>query len=67
MKQEACKSCGKEALVKGTLEGVSFVPEAIAGKWISKGVYGIQAIVCAECGRFADLTLDPEALKRINQ
>jgi hypothetical protein len=61
----SCEHCGKTKLVKGTLEGVSFVPETVTSKWLAKGVYGIQAVACAECGRLSDFKLDADTLKKI--
>ncbi len=59
-------TCGsKEALVEGTLEGVSFEPTQEAKKLVARGVYGLTATVCPACGRIGDLRLNTEALKSV--
>jgi len=63
--QTKCERCGKENLVKGTLEGVSFVPATKQRKFLSKGVYGIEALVCIECGNLSSLGLDATVLKKL--
>jgi hypothetical protein len=60
-----CEYCGKEGVVKGTLEAVSFVPETSKPKLMTKGVYGLCALACLECGRLSGLQLDPAVLKRL--
>ena len=59
-----CKHCPDVELVRGSLEGLSFVPERGKKKLMSSGVYGITAMVCPGCGRISDLALDTEALRK---
>lgn len=60
-----CEYCGKEGLLKGTLEGVSFVPEASKRKLMETGVYGVRALACPECGRLSGFQLDAAVLKKL--
>jgi hypothetical protein len=59
-----CKHCTHVELVRGNLEGLSFIPERGRKKLISSGVYGVTAMVCPECGRISDLALDTKALRK---
>ena len=61
----SCQSCKKGKLVEGTLEGVSFQPRSEWKKWFSKGVYGIRAKACSNCGRISDMAIDTETLRKI--
>ena len=60
-----CEYCGKDGVVKGTLEAVSFVPDASKPKLMSRGVYGLSAFACSECGRLTGLQLDAAVLRRL--
>ena len=60
-----CKYCGKEGVVKGTLEGVSFVPQRGKPKLMESGVYGLRAFACPECGRLSGFELDAVVLKKL--
>jgi hypothetical protein len=63
-----CRQCKNTTLVEGSLEGVSFQPKSEHKKWISSGIYGINALVCPECGSLSDFKLDAgaiDALKKI--
>lgn len=63
--KDTCAKCGSDRLVRGTLEGVSFVPKVAERKYLSKGIYGITAQTCLECGSLADLGLDANTLRRL--
>jgi len=60
-----CEHCKDVELVAGTLDGVSFVPAKRDRKFFSTGVYGITAMVCPQCGRLANLYMDPETLRKV--
>ena len=62
-----CQYCKKGKLIEGTLEGVSFQPLSEAKKWLSSGVYGIQGLVCLECGRISDLSVDTKTLEKLTR
>ncbi len=64
---KVCQWCKKGELIKGTLEGVSFQPLSEGKKWLSSGVYGIRGVVCSNCGRIAELTVDTATLQKILQ
>jgi hypothetical protein len=65
MNETKCEYCGKDGLISGTLEGVSFVPSSGKTKFMEKGVYGLTACACTECGRLSLLKLDTKILKKI--
>jgi ribosomal protein L37E len=60
-----CERCGKGSLVLGTLEGVSFVPVTNKRRLITKGIYGLTALACSECGWLTSFKVDPAALKKL--
>ncbi len=60
-----CEHCGYAQLVKGRLEGLSFVPEKEEKKFLATGVYGIVAMVCPKCGRMRDFMIDTATLGKI--
>lgn len=62
---QVCQSCKEGKLIEGTLEGVSFQPSSEGKKWLSSGVYGINATVCSNCGCISNVTVDVEALKKL--
>ena len=64
--QRICEKCKKTEVIEGTLAGVSFESTLQHKKWLSSGVYGIKAMVCSGCGHISNLSLDVEALKKIN-
>jgi hypothetical protein len=60
-----CEFCGKGDLVLGTLEAVSFVPVKGKKRFFDKGVYGMKAFACLNCGRLSHFALDIDTLKEI--
>ena len=60
-----CIHCGNADMVKGTLEGVSFLPERAEKRLSSTGVYGIVALACVNCGALTDLAVSPDALRKV--
>ena len=60
-----CQWCSSPRLIPGMLEGVSFVPNATDRKFMSKGVYGITAHACLDCGRIDCIGLDVKVLERL--
>jgi hypothetical protein len=60
-----CEYCAKTDLIEGTLEGVSFQPISESKKWLSSGIYGIKVLVCVECGRLSNFSLDNKSLKEL--
>ena len=60
-----CEYCGKGDLLEGTLEGVSFKPSSEDKKWLAKGIYGIKAMACPECGRLSNFSIDTETLRKL--
>jgi hypothetical protein len=51
-------------LIFGTLEAVSFVPAKQKAKFMAKGIYGLSAFACSECGRLSFLKVDVATLKK---
>ncbi len=62
-----CEYCKKVEMIEGTFEGVSFEPSSEHKKMIASGVYGIKAMVCPECGRLSNFSLDTDSLRRITK
>lgn len=56
-------SCGSTQYIEGTLEAVSFEPISEKKKIFSKGIYGISAKVCIDCGKVDSLFVPSEPLK----
>jgi len=61
-----CERCGKGNLVLGTLESVSFVPVTKKRRFMTKGIYGLTALACPECGSLCAFKLDVAALKKLD-
>src|SRR5690606_17529521 len=59
-----CEYCNGEDVMTGVLEGVSFVPNQESWKFFSKGLYGVNAILCRSCGRISGLGFDPVVISK---
>jgi hypothetical protein len=59
-----CPHCHREHTVEGKLEGVSFFSHNQAKKFIGKGIYGIEATLCLDCGCLNNVHIDKEVIKK---
>jgi hypothetical protein len=57
--------CPHVRLVTGTLEGVAFQPDKSSKRRFSRGIYGLVAEVCLDCGNILQITVDVQTLKDV--
>ena len=60
-----CRECQQAEVVEGTLEAVSFEPTSQCKKFFTRGVYGLKAVACPNCGSVYGIHLDEKELRKI--